>query len=164
MDYKTDREWSDRYLPRIKEIVAHHVITVSPFDIDTKEATDLILFGANPKRLACRLRRPGYSDKYPYDFTIRSDRLSGAKTEFEKIVNGHADLLFYGHAADDHSDMIARWFLIDLDAFRGQLILNFEKIKCEKKSNADGTEFYCFDIRSFASQPPILISSSHDIN
>jgi hypothetical protein len=162
--YSSDRQWSDLMIPQIKQIVGPFLLETSSFDVDAKQATDLIVFTARDMRIAARVRRPGYAERYPYEFTIRCKRDSGAETELSKIVNGWGDWLFYGHA--DASNWIARWFLIDLHAFRAALIrcaMNGASLKVTEKANGDGTYFKSFDLRSFPERPAILIGASHDI-
>lgn len=96
--YESDRRWSDKFIPAIKQIVGPRLLSVTPDEIDCKQAADLMVFTARDMKIAARVRRPGFADKYPYEFTIRARRDSGAETELSKIVNGWGDWLFYGHA------------------------------------------------------------------
>jgi hypothetical protein len=160
--YEQDRQWSDLMIPQIKAIVGRHLLEVASYEVDVKQATDLMVFSARDMRVAARVRRPGYADKYPHEFTIRAARSSGAETELSKIVNGWGDALFYGHA--DANNRIVLWHLICLDAFRAALIrhsLNGQKVKWANHSNGDGTFFKAFDLKSFPEFPPILIASSN---
>jgi hypothetical protein len=43
--------------------------------------TDLLVLDAWAMRTAARVRRPGYADRYPHQFTIRSRITSGGETE-----------------------------------------------------------------------------------
>lgn len=163
--YVSDREWSDLMIPQIKQIVGPFLLEAASFDVDAKQATDLIVFTARDMRIAARVRRPGYADRYPYEFTIRCKRDSGAETELSKIVNGWGDWLFYGHA--NVTNWIERWWLIDLHAFRAGLIrssMNGTPIKYHDKSNGDGTHFKSFDLRSFPKVPLIIVGSSHELH
>lgn len=159
--YATDREWSDIMIPQIRGIVGPRLLEPAPFELDASEATDLLLFKAKDMRIAARVRRPGYADRYPFEFTIRARRESGAETEMSKIINGFGDWMFYGHA--DEENTICRWFLIDLHSFRSALIHRPPGLKYDKKDNGDGTHFVAYDVRSFPSAPPLLVDSSHDI-
>lgn len=161
--YDIDRQWSDKYIQPMKQIIGPLLLEPSPFDVDTKQATDLIVLRARDHMIAARVRRAGYADSYPYDFTIRSARDSGAKTELEKIVNGFADWMFYGHAEKD-SNGFSRWMVINLHSFRAALIRHqHHPIKYKEKSNGDGTHFIAFDVRSFPAHPPILVAESHHL-
>lgn len=160
MGYVTDREWSDEYIPTIKKIVGEYVLTESPLEVDCQEATDLIVFDARSLKIACRLRRPGYFEKYGNEFTIRCHRENGVTTELEKVVNGFGDWFFYGHADNGNTLNITNWMLINLDSFRAHLIRNQENIVFGNKDNHDGTWFKWYDVHSFKGLPPILIASS----
>lgn len=161
-DYTTDRQWSDRFIPAIKRIVGPLLLEPADFGRDASEATDLIVLTARDMRIAARIRRLGYADKFGCEFTIRAQRDSGAETELSKIVNGWGDWLFYGHAAETETS-IERWMVIDLHAFRAALIRRNKELKHGDKSNGDGTFFKWFDVRSFPPNPPILVAGSHNI-
>lgn len=162
MGFERDKEWSDRYLHQIKKIVGPLLLEPAPLEMDWNEATDLKILKARDLRIACRIRRPGYSDAYPYDFTVRYSRPFGAKTELEKIMDGFGDLAFYGHANREHK--IDRYFVLDLDVFRFALNLDSDGqyIRYTRKDNRDeSSDFIAFDLRSFPSW--ILKDSSHDV-
>ncbi|SDY75967.1 hypothetical protein [Citreimonas salinaria] len=164
-DYATNRRWSDQYLPRVKQIIAEHLLTEAPDPLDWHEATDLVTMDVNLRHVAVRVRRPGYAQRYPFDFTVRSSLPSGAETELSKIVNGHGDWMFYGHASAS-GDGIDAWWLIDLRAFRAALIrrgMAGNGIRCGNRRNADGTCFTWFDVRSFPQYPPLVVSASRPL-
>ncbi len=163
-DYQTDREWSDLYLPRIKALVGPHLLVPAPFEVDSEQATDLIVLRARDMMVACRVRRPGYVDKprWRRQFTVRRKRASGAKTELEKFIDGFGDWMFYGHATGV-ADEISPWFLLDLDVFRAALIRMSQRyseqpVTSENCVNTDGTQFKAYDIDSFP--PQLVIASS----
>lgn len=145
MPYDNDRRWSDAYIPAIKKIVGPLLLEESSFEVDTQQAADLVVMNARDKTIACRVRRPGYADKYGHEFTIRAKRDTGAKTELEKIIDGFGDWMFYGHA---HSDgmSVCRWMVISLPALRAAIIR--KQAIALKKSNGDGTHFVAFDVRA----------------
>ncbi len=155
MSYLSDRRWSDIFIPAVKQIVGPLLLEVSSFDVDTKQAADMIVLNARDKAIAVRVRRPGYADRYPFEFTIRAERDSGTKTELEKIVDGFGDWMFYGHAQED-SVNINRWMVIDLHAWRAVLIR--KQAPCKKQNNGDGTHFVAFDVRDLPKN--LLIASS----
>jgi hypothetical protein len=160
MAYDSNRAWSDRFLPHVKEIIGPHLLEVTPDHIDQQQAADLMVLTARDLRIAVRVRRPGYAEKYPYQFTIRAKLDSGAKTELSKIVDGWGDWMLYGHS-DLCQRRLSAWFLIDLHAFRAGLIrqaTNKFKIESGDKPNGDGTHFKWFDVRSFPDWPPLLIA------
>ncbi|PYF12020.1 hypothetical protein C8J30_102335 [Rhodobacter viridis] len=160
MEYSINRQWSDQYLPAIRRIVGAHLLRAAPDWLDMRHATDLMMLDGRDIRVAARVRRPGYAARYPFDFTLRSQVASGAMTELEKVVNGEGDWLFYGHAGDDGVSLDL-WWLIDLRAFRAALIrhaMNGYPLRCGNKANTDGTWFKWFDIRSFPTDPPLVIA------
>jgi len=165
MSYQRDRSWSDLMIGQIRAIVGPHLLQPTSFDMDTKQAADLFVFTAKDMTIAARVRRPGYADKYPFEFTIRSARDNGTTTELSKIIDRWGDWFFYGHASE--TDHIARWWLIDLHAFRAALIrhnrIDGVYLLSSKRDNGDGTHFIAYDLRSFPAHPPILIASSHPL-
>lgn len=164
MSYAKDRAWSDLKIPTIKQIVGPLLLEPAEFKVDAMQATDLMIMHARDKRIAARVRRAGYADRYPYEFTVRSARSSGATTEMTKLVEGFGDWMFYGHSDNDEGPGIGRWFVIDLSIFRANLIRHgsLQHLKWVKQTNRDqATEFVGFDIRSF--QGDILVASSHEV-
>jgi len=163
--YTENRQFSDRFIPQIKLLVAPHLLAEAPLMVDQQEATDLIVMRARDMKIACRIRRPEYRVKYAGQFTIRSHCGNNAKTELAKIVEGFADWMFYGFAVDDDSDQIKPWYLISLDAWRAHMIRGKKQLKkcggCGQKTNSDNTKFAWFKIDKFPSDPPLLIASSN---
>jgi hypothetical protein len=141
----------------------------APQFIDTRAFPACFEAPRREHMIACRVRRAGYADRYPFEFTIRSHRDTGAKTELEKLVDGWGDWMFYGH--EDGLASFSRWWLIDLHSWRAALIRDSASRRVgrdsglvwHQKSNGDGTHFVSFDLRSFPSEPPILVGSSHPI-
>ena len=157
--YVRNRSWSDRFLPEIKRIVGPRIIQTAPDMLDWHEATDLLTLDGKDLRIAARVRRHGYSNRFPHDFTIRTETASGVPTELSKIVNGKGDWLFYGHA-DSASGNLESWYLIDLKAFRAALIRRgAQGLTWGNKHNSDGTCFTWFDVRSFPADPPLVVAS-----
>lgn len=160
--YAEDRAWSDIYIPAIKRIVGPLLLEEASFEVDTKQAADLVVLKARNMMIAARVRRFGYAERYPWEFTIRAHRDSGAKTELQKILDGFGDWMFYGHAGQRIGE-ICRWFVVDLDRFRAGVtrdsVAKGKEIWWGKKSNQDGTYFCWFDVRKFPEH--ILVGSSH---
>ena len=149
MGYDKDRRWSDKYIPAIKAVAGPFLLTTAPFEWDTKQATDLIVIHARDKTIAARMRRARFATQYPDEFTIRYHRDTGTSTEYEKIVNGWADWMFYGFAATGDADgRIQRWWLLDLKVFRAHLIRRRGKVGVEKP-NDDGTSLVAFNVGKF---------------
>ena len=99
-------------------------------------------------RVGCRIRSHDYFERYPDEFTIRSNRPSGASTELRKIVEGWGTHLFYGFASGD-AKSLASWFIGDLNVFRGWFTTQLAKGRNPWKinNNADGSsKFHAFGI------------------
>ena len=158
--FDREYEWQRAYLDEIRGLVARLIVGPAPLREDREEATDLMVLNAAHRRIACRMRKPGYLQRYPWDFTIRSETVSGARTEWNKLVEGWGDLLFYGHAAAGDQPRILEWFVVDLAAFRAHLIYQAGRITPAQHRNPDGTRFYAFDVRDFSASPPLLLQSS----
>ena len=156
-DYNSDREWSDKFLPQVKQIVGPMLLIPSDLEEDRKHATDLIILKARDMRVAVRLRRSGYL-KYGNQFTFRYKRNNGVETEWSKIKNGFADWFLYGHV---DSGSIVKWMVIDLHKFRECM----KSIKEQKnsvwgiKSNHDNkTHFIWFDADKI---PEVVIAKNN---
>lgn len=127
-----DKRWSDRFLPEIKSILGQHLISEPAIQEDMYHNTDLVVLKLEAVRVGCRIRRPFNSKgdyvypKYKDEFTIRSDRPSGNKTELAKIIEGWGNFFFYGWADDDEK-CLQLWHLCDLNVFR--LSFNYYLVK-----------------------------------
>lgn len=127
---------------------------------DMRHATGLVMLVAKDLHIAARIRRPGYAQSFPNQFTICAQLPSGAETELAKTVNGKGDWLFYGHS-DATDTRIEQWWLIELTAFRAGLIghaNNGPRIRCGNKTNPDGSRFKWFDIGSFPDDLPLVVA------
>lgn len=163
--FKDDFDWQRQFIDPIRRIVGPYLLEQAPLEIDQQEATDLLVLRARDMRIGCRVRRAGYAEIYPWEFTIRSRRETGSKTEMRKIIEGWGDWLFYGHAGEGMT--IARWMLVDLDSFRGHLIEDGfradKRVRYQRQSNRDGTHFLAFSAPSFPRHPALLVASSQQI-
>jgi hypothetical protein len=112
-----DFKWQQRFIPELKRICGEHLIGEAPYEEDAEHNTDLVVLKLEPVRIACRVRTYQYYERYPDEFTIRSDRPSGNKTELAKIVEGWGDYILYGFCTEDESRLTA-WTLGNLDVFR----------------------------------------------
>jgi len=153
---KQDWRWSDQFLPEVKAILGRYLFVAASLSVDRHEACDLI---TPTGKIAVRIRRPAFQ-QYQTQFTLRSARDSGSKAELEKVIDGHGDFLFYAFESDVRPGTLGTWHLISLRALRAHLIRRAE-VRSGTQSNADGTQFRWFDIKSFPPEPPILIASNH---
>ena len=151
-DYNFDRERSDKFEPLLKKIIGETFLVNDP-QRDMHQATDLLILTAKPLTFACRVRtyeqylRPGYK----HQFTIRSRRPSGEKTEIDKIIEGFGDYFLYGFSnpKNDGSGLM-QWFIGDLRVFRRELILRgLDKLGKELPNQDRSSYFYVFEIRDF---------------
>lgn len=135
MTYSSNWNFSEKYIPEIKNILkknAMHIVDIeiaSPED-DMKHATDLRvkISGGN---IAVRIRRSMYSYR---DLTIRSYK-NGYKTELDKLREGFGDWYLYAWE-NKMQNGLAEYILIDLAAARP---LFFTQLN--ERDNNDGTRF-----------------------
>lgn len=155
-EFQWDFDWQLQYLDEIKGIVGPLLLQQASIERDQNEATDLLVLKARDMRIACRVRRSGFAERYPWDITFRSYRPTGARTEYQKVFeDGWADWFFYGHAMDGQIIGLSRWLLVDLDAVR----VHAHHVAPQHRRNRDGTEFKVYDVRRFPPIPPVLIAT-----
>ena len=148
--WQADKRWSDKFLPEIKSILGTHLIAEPPVEEDQERNTDLMVLRMDAIRVGCRIRRADkYFAKYAKEFTIRTARPKGTKTELAKIIEGWGDYFFYGFG-DDKTGKLVRWGLGDLRVFRllfnSQIVKNNGRLPGIEKSNRDGSS----DFRAFS--------------
>ena len=159
-DYGSQRKWSDQYLEKIKIIVGPYMLETADFVMDTTMATDLVLVNHGKLNLACRVRTPGYYEKYPFDVTVRARVKNGGPTEMHKLIAGCGDWAFYGHV--NKQDEIFAWWLYDLDIWRHEMKTNTVVIRQSKNlmPNGDGTWLCAFDLRKFDNENIVIAGSN----
>lgn len=141
--WEESKRASDVYLDEIKQILGLHLIGEPPIEEDQQRNTDLIVIRMEALRIACRVRSFEYLKKYHHEFTVRSSRFSGAKTEYQKIFDGWGDYMFYGFGDNGY---LMHWNLIDLDVFRNHI----ENAMPIEKPNTDmSSTFKVFKICDF---------------
>ena len=62
--FSTSFAWSQQWIPKLRAAVGYYAFRPATYEEDTKEATDLIMLEASGLRVACRVRTPGYVEKY----------------------------------------------------------------------------------------------------
>lgn len=148
--WQVDKAWSDGLLTQIKRELGPYVLVEAPQVEDLKRGTDLMevtLTLSTGLRVACRVRRGEQLRRdlsWGGEFTLRSSRPSGVRTELTKIIEGYGTHFFYGFAEEE----LLCWFLGDLNVFR----LWFARCSCRRQGippgkeieNADGTRFRVF--------------------
>jgi len=155
LGWQADKVWSDRYVPQIKQIVGLYLIGDSPMEEDRSRNTDLIVLGLDAVRIGCRIRKAEeYLEQYSDEFTIRTSRPNGNKTELAKIIEGWGDYFFYGFGAADGS--LTRWGLGDLRVFRlwfmQCLARNGGRMPGREMRNHDGSS--SFHVFKWSELPP----------
>lgn len=145
---ETERDWaySDGFLPHAKRIIGEQLMVAAPMEIDTKEASDLIYLVSGRGDVAFRVRRPQYMQKFPFDITFRAQRAGFDETELDKLFDGHARWMLYGFGSED-GQTLARWYLLDLNAWRAAMLRGVVKRDRNITNNGDGTGFIYFDVR-----------------
>jgi hypothetical protein len=146
--WERDKKWSDQFIPEIKTILTQYLIVEAPIEEDQRRNTDLIVLMLKPYRIACKVRRNEYLKKYSEEFTIRSGRPSGCKTDLQKIMEGWGDFFFYGFC-DPLESRLIKYIMGDLNVFRLWFNRSLYKMppNCcpgEKRENKDGTYFLSF--------------------
>lgn len=155
--YIQNRIWSDPLLSKARAAVGFELLCIAPLDYDLRLAADLITVRNHPHCIGVRLREFGYMERYGDEFTSRSGVPSGCKTEFQKILDGYMDWMFYGFADQTKGD-IAAYTILDMDAFRFHWANNRDQIEyVEDQRNFDGTRFNAFTVSSFPPDPPLVI-------
>lgn len=136
----------------LKDHIAKHGDPIQ----DQQEGTDLIILGG-PQRIACRVRRPEFYPSYRFDFTIRSKRMSGAKTEWSKLMSEDESWRHvYIYAFSTKDDIISSYHIIDIPSFREYA----RYLKPIEMDNHDGTFFYAFDVRRMPPQVVIFTTET----
>jgi hypothetical protein len=155
-DWKNDKKWSDKFLPEIKSILGVHLIAEPPSEEDAERNTDLMVLKLEPIRIGCRIRKHEYAKKYGNEFTIRSGRPKGTKTELMKIIEGWGDYFFYGFATENEESLSA-WFIGDMKVFRSWFVSSIARLPAGEypgasNSNKDmSSDFLAFPIHDLPS-------------
>ena len=154
-DWKADKRWSDRFLTEIKSILGVHLIGEPPVEEDAERNTDLMVLRMDAVRIGVRVRKHKFLEQYGDEFTIRSGRPSGTKTELTKIIEGWGDYFFYG-ICDESETRLESWGLGDMRAFRIEYMrmlvkLNAGKTPGQAQNNTDNSSsFVAFKWKSFS--------------
>lgn len=150
--WEKDKKESDVYLNEIKQILGLYLIGEPPIEEDAERNTDLMVLKMDAVRVACRVRTNWYLNErnYKNEFTVRSNRHSGTKTELRKIIEGWGDYLFYGFG-DEQCKKLEHWHLLDLKVFRSSFYNMVYKGEIpEQIQNKDGSSsFMPFQINDF---------------
>lgn len=157
--WEKDKTWSDKFIPAIKHVLGEVFVSVASIKEDQMRNTDLICYDLSGKRIACRVRQKDYVNKYPFQFTIRSSRPYGNKTELQKIEEGWGDYFFYGFS-NNTEDGFLQWLIGDLNVFRQ--VRQKKSLHGHFQRNADkSSNFMAFD---WGSMPPEFFIGISDVS
>lgn len=159
--WQQDKRWSDKFLHEIKAHIGQALICEPPEEEDQQRNTDLVVLRLDAVRIGCRVRKNDQM-RYCDEFTIRSGRPSGVKTELTKIIEGWGDYFFYGFA-DAEENRLALWLVGDLKAFRiwysRQLVRGKGVPPGSRQNNRDNSSsFHAF---KWADIPGFVVASNH---
>ena len=162
-NWQDDKRWSDRFIPEIKSILGLYLIGEPPLEEDAEHNTDLMVLKMDAVRIACRIRKHSYLANYGDEFTIRTYRPSGQKTELAKIIEGWGNYMFYGFS-DIDQNCLSKWCLLDLNVFRLWLMrymaLNKGKLPSKEQNNVDNSSrFMAFQISNAPDEIVVAESS-----
>ena len=141
--FEESKRWADQFMPEIKTILGLYLIGEASEEDDMKRNTDLIVLKMDGVRIAVRVRKKGYAEMYGDEFTIRTKRPSGTKTEIDKIIEGWGDYFFYGHEGEALN--LSAWALCNLKVFRGWVsnyLWTHKTAPGEKRANRDGSSSF----------------------
>ncbi|MEM3828369.1 MAG: hypothetical protein QXP36_04020 [Conexivisphaerales archaeon] len=110
-DFQKRRQWSDKYVSQIKQILAQYLFFTNEEE-DIHHNADLLV---DASRIMLRVRQYKFYLNHPFDFTIRTN--SKQISELSKILEGFGDYMFYGFTNEDES-AIYKWWIGDMDVFR----------------------------------------------
>lgn len=137
--WQADKARADVFMPAVKAILGRIILAEPTAFEDAHENTDLKTLVVRGTRIAVRMRDAATTpEKYWGQFTLRTSRPRGTKTELEKISEGWGDWFFYGFG-DYTIGKIVSYVVIDLAAFRRRLINNIPAVRVDDRDNHDGS-------------------------
>lgn len=170
-DYASDRAWADQFDDQVKAIIRMLVVQPATVERDRRQATDLMVYRITngPRKgqpvgdIAVRLRDETFWIKevrphrepvsWGLQFTIRSDRDSGAETELSKIKHGFGDWFIYGHV---EQRLVRHWMTLDLEIFRQ----HEDGVAFRPIDNPDGTHGRAYNVLSFPETIRVAVSDT----
>lgn len=153
---EADRAKAEAYWDEATEIVRKHIPMTFKRTTNTKHdlkmATDMIVGSVGQVDLALRVRDVEAMARFRYDVTIRKDRPSGVKCEWEKVMlDGCASHYIYGFAQFGRHPLIG-WRFLNLDAIRRQFRDAPDSIRIQRdiRNHDNSSTFDAIDTRSLA--------------
>lgn len=150
-DWRLDKARADVFMPTVKAILGRIILVEATAFEDETQNTDLKVLVVRGTRVAVRIRDAANTDRRYWDqFTIRTTRPNGAKTELAKIAEGWGDWFFYGIGVYGARPTLVSYVVVDLEAFRRRLINNVPPVRFHDQANRDGSSgFRAFLISDF---------------
>lgn len=140
------KKWSDKFIDEIRSILGKNFIKIGSMEEDLHNNTDLLY--CTDVAFSCRVRK--FNDlKYSDEIVIRCKVASGNETEFDKIIAGWGDYIFYGFANETETGL-CKWIIGDLKKFRTYV----HKRKSQREywspqivDNGDGSKGFAFKLK-----------------
>jgi hypothetical protein len=137
--FDEQKSWSDGHIDEVNRVVRKvvgKIIDIIPTDPerDRLEGIDYDIKVA-VGTIACRIRRAGYRYR---DLTMTSHKISGVRTETEKILSGSVGWYLYAWAADGR---FREWMFLDLDKLRVSGLIQTAIRDGDEKNDASGNSF-----------------------
>ena len=130
-------------------------------DEDTRQIGDAVV-EMDGVMVGIRVRRNKYLATFKNEVTIRSRTMGGCMTEWQKILSGTGNLMFYAFASpsDDPTDGFSFWRVIDFNRLRESI--QSDTLEGRERGNGDGTAFIPLNVgpRSRLHQCSILTSET----
>lgn len=163
MTYATDRARADRVMSDVQILLRTEcgwITEIATEQLDQQNATDLVT--STGLHIAVRCRSYKFFERYSGEFTIRSHRINGTKTELAKITDGFGDVLHYGFLENVHH----RYFRhIDLAALRMMLkSVNLDEVSEEIPNHDHSTLFRAFKLKTFPPHFRIIMKEGEPLD
>jgi hypothetical protein len=165
-DFKSDKALADRAAGLIYEALLTvpglegGTMREATLEEDQMDATDYVFkraHGGAEVKISARVRKyESTFERFWNQFTVRVARVTGATTEFEKIMAGKGDLGFYG-ILNRAETAFAVWSVIDWHNFRTQIksggLKARESVMCDES-------FLAYNLFDGLHYPNVVLHSS----
>lgn len=165
--YRDDKAWSDAFSLALRRLIGEVLVVPADAIEDMRENTDY-WFMIDSRRIAARIRNLydywNKSDGIQWgdEWTIRSSRPNGTKTELEKIIEGKGHIFVYAWGDASLSNPLPAYVFIDLNQFRSWINkilmpgLRHPWFQANPpwavRTNPDGTEFWALPLSKIPAQ------------
>lgn len=168
--YQQQRNFAEEHSLRACELIGRSNIVPTGVIADTQLGSDLIIMNTGAGSVAMRTRSSDALQYSEWDFTSRAAVRGGGPTEFDKIMAGMCNWMFYGVLNEQHTDY-QRWMLFHLGVLRDAVT----KWRAEKAAGIpvfalyrffwnrdDGTGFNQFNACHRRLRHPLFMIDCHD--